>query len=48
MVYPEEDKTRFEIHLKAGTTIEKVLDNIMSRTGSHSKKMIKAYEESMK
>ena len=35
-VYPEEDKTRFEIHLKAGTTIEKVLDNIMSRTGSHS------------
>ncbi len=48
IVYPEEDVTRFEIRLNAGTTIEKFLKNARGRTGHISKKMIKAYEESMK
>lgn len=48
IVYPEEDVTRFEIRLNAGTTIEKFLKNTKGRTGHISKKMIKAYEESMK
>lgn len=48
IVYSEEDVTRFEIRLNAGTTIEKFLENTSSRTGHISKKMIKAYEESMK
>ncbi len=48
IVYPEEAVTRFEIRLNAGTTIEKFLENTKSRTGHISKKMIKAYEESMK
>ncbi len=48
IVYPEEDVTRFEIRLNAGTTIEKFLKNTRGRTGHISKKMIKAYEESMK
>lgn len=48
IVYPEEDVTRFEIRLNAGTTIEKFLENTRGRTGHISKKMIKAYEESMK
>lgn len=48
IVYPEEDITRFEIRLNAGTTIEKFLENTKGRTGHISKKMIKAYEESMK
>lgn len=48
IVYPEKDITRFEIHLNAGTTIEKFLENTKGRTGHISKKMIKAYEESMK
>lgn len=48
IVYPEEDITRFEIRLNAGTTIEKFLENTRGRTGHISKKMIKAYEESMK
>lgn len=48
IVYPEEDVTRFEIRLNAGTTIEKFLENTKGRTGHISKKMIKAYEESMK
>ena len=47
-VYPDEEITRFEIHLKAGTTVTKTLQNLTSRAGSNSKKMIKAYEESMK
>lgn len=48
IVYPEEAVTRFEIRLNAGTTIEKFLENTRGRTGHISKKMIKAYEESMK
>lgn len=48
IVYPEEDVTRFEIRLNAGTKIEKFLENTRGRTGHISKKMIKAYEESMK
>lgn len=48
IVYPEEDVTRLEIRLNAGTTIEKFLENTKGRTGHISKKMIKAYEESMK
>lgn len=48
IVYPKEDVTRFEIRLNAGTTIEKFLENTKGRTGHISKKMIKAYEESMK
>ena len=48
IVYPEEAVTRFEIRLNAGTTIEKFLENTKGRTGHISKKMIKAYEESMK
>lgn len=47
-VYPDEEITRFEIHLKAGTTVTKTLQNLTSRAGNNSKKMIKAYEESMK
>lgn len=48
IVYPEEDVTRFEIRLNAGTQVEKLLENTRGRTGHISKKMIKAYEESMK
>lgn len=48
IVYPKEDVTRFKIRLNAGTTIEKFLENTKCRTGHISKKMIKAYEESMK
>lgn len=48
VVYPEEDTTRLEIRLNAGTSVEKILENTRSRTGQISKKMIKAYEESMK
>lgn len=48
IVYPEKDITRFEIRLNAGTSIEKFLENTRGRTGHISKKMIKAYEESMK
>lgn len=48
IVHPDPKITRFEIHLVAGTTIEKVLDNITSRAGNNRKKMIKAYEESMR
>ena len=48
IVYPEEDVTRLEIRLNAGTSVEKILENTRSRTGHMSKKMIKAYEESMK
>lgn len=48
IVYPEDDVTRFEIRLNAGTQVEKFLENARGRTGHISKKMIKAYEESMK
>lgn len=48
IVYPEEDVTRLDIRLNAGTSVEKILENTRSRTGHMSKKMIKAYEESMK
>lgn len=48
IVYPEEDVTRFEIRLNTGTSIEKFLENTRGRAGHISKKMIKAYEESMK
>ena len=48
IVCPEEDVTRLEIRLNAGTSVEKILENTRSRTGHMSKKMIKAYEESMK
>lgn len=48
MVYPEKEKTRFVIRLRAGMTIEKELDILTSRQGKKSKKMIKAYEESMR
>lgn len=48
IVYPDKEITRFEIHLKAGTTVTKTLQNLTSRAGSNSKKMIKAYEESMR
>ncbi len=39
-VYPDEKITRFEIHLKAGTTVTKTLQNLTSRAGSNSKKMM--------
>lgn len=39
-VYPDEEITRFEIHLKAGTTVTKTLQNLTSRAGSNSKIMI--------
>lgn len=48
IVYPEDDVTRFEIRLNAGTKVEKFLENTRGRTGHISKKMIKAYEESMR
>lgn len=48
IVYPEEDVTRLDIRLNADTSVEKILENTRSRTGHMSKKMIKAYEESMK
>lgn len=48
IVYPEDNVTRFEIRLNAGTQVEKFLENTRGRTGHISKKMIKAYEESMK
>ena len=48
IVYPEKDVTRLEIRLNAGTSVSKILENTASRTGQISKKMIKAYEESMK
>lgn len=48
IIYPEKDITRLEIHLNAGTSVSKILENTASRTGQISKKMIKAYEESMK
>lgn len=48
IVYPEKDVTRLEISLNAGTSVSKILENTASRTGQISKKMIKAYEESMK
>lgn len=48
IVYPEKDVTRLEIRLNAGTSVSKILENTSSRTGQISKKMIKAYEESMK
>ncbi len=48
IVYPEDDVTRFEIRLNAGTQVEKFLENTRGRTGHISKKMIKAYEESMR
>ncbi len=35
-VYPDEEITRFEIHLKAGTTVTKTLQNLTSRAGSNS------------
>lgn len=48
IVYPEKDVTRLEIRLNAGTSVSKILESTASRTGQISKKMIKAYEESMK
>ena len=48
IVYPEKDVTRLEIRLNAGTSVSKILENTASCTGQISKKMIKAYEESMK
>lgn len=39
IVYPEEDITRFEIRLNAGTTIEKFLENTKGRTGHISNLM---------
>ena len=48
IVYPQKDVTRLEIRLNAGTSVSKILENTASRTGQISKKMIKAYEESMK
>ncbi|MBE6816819.1 MAG: recombinase family protein [Ruminococcaceae bacterium] len=48
IVHPDEDVTRFEIHLTSGLKVEKLLNTITSRTGHNSKKMIKAYEESMR
>lgn len=48
IVYPEKDVTRLEIRLNAGTSVSKILENTASHTGQISKKMIKAYEESMK
>ena len=48
IVYPEDDVTRFEIRLNAGTKVEKFLEKTRGRTGHISKKMIKAYEEGMK
>ena len=48
IVYSEKDVTRLEIRLNSGTSVSKILENTASRTGQISKKMIKAYEESMK
>ncbi len=48
IVHPDEDVTRFEIHLTSGLQVEKLLNTITSRAGHNSKKMIKAYEESMR
>jgi len=38
-VYPDEEITRFEIHLKAGTTVTKTLQNLTSRAGNNSNVM---------
>ena len=48
IVHPDEDVTRLEIRLNAGNSVEKTLAKSTNRTGQQSKKMIKAYEESMK
>ena len=48
IVHPDEDVTRFEIHLTSGLQVEKLLNTITSRAGHNSKKMIKSYEESMR
>lgn len=47
-VTPEGDNLKLEIKIFTGQMTEKYLKNIRSRTGQMSKKMIKAYEDSMK
>ena len=47
-VTPEEDRLKLEIKIFTGKMCEKYLSNIRSRTGQMSKKMISAYEQSMK
>lgn len=48
LVTPDGNTMRLEIRLNAGDSVFKSLDIPYSRTGHNSKKMIKAYEESMK
>jgi DNA invertase Pin-like site-specific DNA recombinase len=48
LVYPEENTMRLEIHLYNGQIFNNMLYNSRGRSGHTSKKMIKAYEESMK
>jgi DNA invertase Pin-like site-specific DNA recombinase len=48
LVYPEENTMRLEIHLYNGQIVNNMLCNSRGRSGHTSKKMIKAYEESMK
>lgn len=47
-VTPEGDRLKLEIKIFTGKMCEKYLSNIRSRTGQMSKKMISAYEQSMK
>lgn len=44
-IYPDEEITRFEIHLKAGTTVTKTLQNLTSRAGSNSNVTLTVYDE---
>jgi DNA invertase Pin-like site-specific DNA recombinase len=48
LVYPKENTMRLEIHLYNGQIVNNMLYNSRGRSGHTSKKMIKAYEESMK
>ncbi len=47
-VTPEGDKLKLEIKIFTGKMCEKHLSNIRSRTGQMSKKMVEAYENSIK
>lgn len=47
-VTPEEDRMRLEIKIFTGESTERFLENLRSRTGHTFKKMIEAYENSIK
>jgi len=47
-VTPENDRLKLEIKIFTGKTCEKYLENIRSRTGQMSKKMIEDYENKIK